>query len=194
MNNSKAPKRLDAWKTEQYFFTKNRGDIDYIIATRLADNSVFIVENDVIRGFLASDAGLDAALQDERAFGHFPVLRLSESELNEEYSRVHFCGKYRRIEFNYTGVEYFNEAEATLNRNNSETSSAYQLNCFAALVFAGFKGYEKRYNMPSDLTVKQVVAEIGFVNKPAIEKIQGIFRDTIQNDPDLAECYGFQSF
>src|SRR5690606_6204272 len=118
---------LDAWKTEQYFFTKRRGDIDYIMATRLSDDKVFIVENDLIKDFLASDTGLDAALQDEKLFGHFPVIRLTEGELAEEYSKVYFCGKNRRIEFNFAGVDYFDEAKSILNKDNIETSAVYQL-------------------------------------------------------------------
>lgn len=194
MNTSKGHKILDAWKTEKYFFTKRRGDYDYIIASSLEENKDFIVENEFIRDFLSSDAGLDAALKDEKAFGHFPVIRLSEDELQEEYSKVFLCGRDRRLEFNYSGIEYFDEAESILNKDNSETSSVYQLNCFAALVFAGFKGYEKLYNMPTDLTIKQVVLEITLINEPAIKKIQAIFKDAITKDPVLAECYGYKPF
>lgn len=95
MNTSKEHKLLDAWKTDEYLFSKRRGDIDYIIATRLADEKVFIVENDIIKDFLSTDKGLDAALEDEKVFGNFLVIRLSDQDLLEDYSRVNFCGMQR---------------------------------------------------------------------------------------------------
>jgi len=184
---------VDVWWTDDYQFTKCRLDIDFVSVTRESDQKNFILKDETIIALLANDEGLDGLLSLRDEFGHFPLIELSENDIQEDHNRIKIGGALRRLYFGYASLPFFDEIKKIVDEKFSINSQEYQIACFQGLVYSGINGYYSMVGWDKSVTINEVREWLDEASYETIAKVGSIFRKAIKGNPVIGEWYGFKS-